>query len=65
MSEEQNTTDVTDALPTMDEKTRSRVKTISALLLGAAVAGLIIDDQVKKFKDRKSVKLTVVDKPED
>lgn len=58
------TTDVTENLPEMDNKTRSRVKTASALLIGVAVGGLIVDDQIKKFKNRKSVKVVVEDKPE-
>lgn len=56
--------DVTDNLPTMEPKTRSRVKTASALLIGVAVLGLAVDDGLKRFKNRKSVKLTVADKPE-
>jgi hypothetical protein len=61
---EENTTDLTEALPTMNKPTRTRVKTVTALLAGAAVLGLIVDDQIRKFKDRKTVSLTVEDNSE-
>ena len=58
------TTDVTETLPELDPKTRQNVKKVAAIGIFAAGALLLIDDQVKKFKDRKTVKVTVEDKPE-
>lgn len=61
---DEQTTDVTEALPTMEPKTRTRVKTGAALLIGVAVLGLSIDSGIKRFKERKTVTVTVEDKPE-
>lgn len=58
------TTDVTETLPEMDDKTRTNVKKVAAVGIFAAGAILLIDDQVKKFKNRKSVKVVVEEKPE-
>ena len=53
--------DVTDFLPEMEPKTRSNVKKGATLALGAFVALLLVDDQVKRFKRRKNVTVTVED----
>lgn len=58
----QKTTNVTDEVPTLDDKARTNVKKVAAIGVFAAGAILLIDDQVKKFKKRKTVKVTVVDK---
>lgn len=58
----QKTTDVTNEVPTLDENGRKNVKKVAFIGLGAAAAILFVDDQVKKFKNRKAVKVTVVDK---
>lgn len=55
------TTNVTDEVPTLDDKTRTNVKKFAAVGIFAAGAILLIDDQVKKFKKRKTVEVTVVD----
>lgn len=52
---------ITDALPTMEPKTRTNVKklaTIGTLALGGL---LLLDDQVKRFRNRKNVTVTVTD----
>lgn len=59
---DQNTTDVTETLPTMDDKTRKNTKKFVGYGIAAAAALLLVDDQVKKFKNRKSVKVVVEDK---
>lgn len=61
---QQQTTDITETLPTMEPSTRSKVKKTTTIAIGVVGALLLIDDQVKRFKARKSVKLTVVDKPQ-
>lgn len=61
---EQNTTDLTEATPTLEPSTRKKIKKGTTIALGAVAVLLLVDDQVKRFKSRKSVKLTVVDKPD-
>lgn len=58
-------TDVTDAIPTMDNDTRSVVKKLTAYGILAAGSLLLLDDAVKKFTRRKKVKVVVIDKPSD
>lgn len=62
MSEQ--TTDLTEATPTLEPETREKIKKGATVALGAVAVLLLIDDQVKKFKRRKAVKLTVEDKSE-
>lgn len=60
MSEQ--TTNVTDATPTLDPSTRSKIKKGATIVFIAVGALLLVDDQVKKFKNRKTVKVVVQDK---
>lgn len=62
MSEQ--TTDLTEAAPSFDPDTREKIKKGATIALGAVAVLLVIDDQVKRFKRRKAVKLTVVKKHE-
>ena len=62
MSEQ--TTDLTEATPTLEPATRAKIKKGTTIALGAVAVLLLVDDQVKKLKRRKAVKLTVADKPE-
>lgn len=57
----ENDIDITDAVPTLEPSTRSTVKKVVFLGVLAAGALLLIDDQVKKFKDRKTVTVSVAD----
>ena len=58
------TVNVTDEIPTMEPQTRSKVKKGVAIGVFAAGALLLIDDQVKRFRNRKNVVVTVTDKDE-
>jgi hypothetical protein len=58
-------TDVTDAIPTMDNDTRTVVKKFAAYGILAAGSLLLLDDAVKSFTRRKKVKVVVIDKPSD
>lgn len=58
------TADITEALTPENPETRKKVRNVAAALILVVGAGLLIDDQVKKFKNRKSVKVVVEDKPE-
>ena len=62
MSEQ--TTDLTEATPTLNPDTRKKIQKGTTIALGAVAVLLLVDDQVKRFKRRKTVKLTVVDKPD-
>ncbi len=53
--------DITEVLPTMEPDTRSKVKLGLAAAGIAAAAVLVIDDQVKRLKNRKNVTVTVTD----
>ncbi len=52
---------ITDALPTLEPKTRTNVKKLATIGAFAAGAVLLIDSQVKKFRTRKNVTVTVTD----
>lgn len=60
-TEETTVYEITDALPTMENDTRKKVKKGVAVGVFAAAALLLIDDRVKKFRARKDVTVTVTD----
>ena len=55
------TTNVTDEVPTLDDKTRTNVKKFAAVGFSPPGATLLIADRVKKYKKRKTGEVTVVD----
>lgn len=57
--------DITDAAPTMEPKTRTKVKKVAAIGVLAAGTLLLIDDQVKRFRNRKNVHVVVTDNETD
>lgn len=59
----EQTFDITEPIPTLEPETRTKVKKM--VFIGIAAVGilLLIDDQVKKFKTKKSVEVTVTDLP--
>lgn len=58
-----DTTDLTEAVPTLEPKTRKSMQKFAAIGLAATAGILLIDDQIKKFKNRKTVTVTVEDAP--
>lgn len=62
MSDE-NVTDVTAALPTMDHDTRSKVQKVGVFAATAAGLLLLADEGVKRFRRSKKVEVVVTDVP--
>lgn len=56
--------DVTENLPTIPDPIRSKMKKGVAIAVLAAGVILLIDDQIKKVKDRKTITVAVTDTPE-
>ena len=61
---EQNTTDLTESVPTLEPDTRKKIQKGTTIALGAVAVLLLVDDQVKRFKRRKTVKVVVEEKPD-
>jgi len=64
MDNETTVHDITDSLPTLETETRSNVKKWATIGAIATAALLVADDQVKRFRRRKNVKVVVTDNPE-
>jgi len=60
---DENVTDVTETVPTLDPSTRSKIKGALLAVTAAGAALLLVDDQWKKFKGRKNVTVIVADNP--
>lgn len=55
------THDLTEAVPTLEPETRQAVKKWTTIGITAAGLLLLADDAVKRFKRRKNVTVTVTD----
>lgn len=63
MSNDKTTHEVNESdIPTLEPSHRANVKKFAAIGIATAGAILLIDDAIKRFKDRKSVTLSIEDK---
>lgn len=53
---------ITDATPTLEPKTRDRVKKVATLAAAAGAVVLLADSALKRFKREKNVTVVVADK---